>query len=360
MNLRPDAASMLHLPKVSVVVPCRNEREIIDRCVQSILDSDVDASRLEILVVDGMSQDGTRERLASLQADHPQLRLVDNVEGTIPRAMNLGIAAATGEVVLKMDAHGAYPRDYIRKTVERLLASDVDMVGGVLHATPRNESASAVAVAESLASPWGSFGSKFRVGASAPRLADAAAFGCWRRDLFAKVGGFDERLVRSSDLEFNRRLRRAGGRIMLDPGITARYFPVATLRAFVRKNYEDGFWLVYPYRFVRKLAGLRHAAPAFALLGGLAAFTLSFWFAWAGYALAGAAALYILVTLLVAAKISVRRRRPGLLVTLPLAFVIRHWIYALGEVVGAVRVLFSTGFWSTRANRAPPARDVLR
>lgn len=324
------------LPTVSVVVPAYNEAERIDACLASIVANDYPADRLEILVVDGGSTDGTRDVVARWAAKDPRIRLVENPARHIPAAMNAGIRAACHEIVVKMDAHSEFPHDYLRRTVAALVETGAMNAGGVVIATARDGSPSARAIAIALNSPLASLGSSFRTaGSGGRREADAVAFGCWPRSLFDEVGLFHEKLKRSSDIELNKRIVAKGGRIVLDPSIRLRYFPEATLRRFWRKNVIDGYWATYPYRFAREVVSLRHAAPLIALLA-LAALALGgalWWPLWA--IVASGLAIYVAALGIGSAVESSKVGAPGLAVRVAAAAAARHWAYGAGSLAGA-------------------------
>lgn len=346
---------MTELPRVSVVVPCRNEVLLIDRCLASITASELGQDKLEVLVVDGRSDDGTQERVTEWARRDPRVRLVDNPKQIIPAAMNAGLRAATGEIILKMDAHSTYPPDYIEATARALVASGAQMVGGGIDALPRYNTAAAAAIARAVSHPWGSPGSRFRLSSQEPVEADAVAFGCWWRDHLLAIGGFDERLVRSSDIELAFRLRRAGGKIMLFPRIRAAYYPAGRFADFARRNFQDGRWAVLPYRHVDRAARLRHLGPAIVLASGIALMLTPHPIARAT-AILGATG-YFAATLAASAASAIRDRRPGHLWALPIAFSIRHWTYAFGSILGAVETLASADLWRRLARRDRTRQD---
>jgi glycosyltransferase involved in cell wall biosynthesis len=334
------------LPLVTVILPCRDEANFIASCLASVLANDYPAELVELLVVDGMSTDGTRDILCRHIEASTSLTLLDNDRHIIPAAMNIGIRAARGDIILKIDAHSTYPSDYISKCVRLLQESGADNVGGVLFTEPSAETAIAGAIAIALAHPFGSGNSRFRIGSSQPLWADTAAFGCYRRDVFDRIGFYNEKLVRSSDMDLNTRLRHAGGRILLAPDIVVHYYPRGRLGEFVGRNLIDGFWALYPLRFGSRLARLRHLAPLaclllFVLTVGVALADRRWWTVPAGLLNA-----YVLMSVGVAATVAARNRRPVLLVLLPLIFTIRHSAYAVGSLWGAVRALAGRGFWT--------------
>ena len=174
-------------PLVSIVVPCRNEERYLGGCLDSILAGDYPQDRLEVLVVDGMSEDRTREILSRYTAQHPSIRLLDNPQRITPTALNTGIRAARGVVIMRMDAHVVYPSSYVSQLVAALEETGADNVGGVIETLPADKSATARAIAVGLSHPLGVGNSYFRIGSRERRWTDAVSFGCYRRDALSRA-----------------------------------------------------------------------------------------------------------------------------------------------------------------------------
>ena len=258
------------LPLVSLIVPCRNEERHIDACLDSLLDNGYPTDRMEILVVDGISDDGTRPLVAARAWRHACIRLLDNPRHVTPAALNIGVAQARGSVVMLIGAHSTYPPGYIRTLVDELASSGADGVGGTCTTCPGAATPVATAIAVALAHPFGVGNSWFRIGTREPRWVDTVPFGCYRRDVFERVGGFDEELVRNQDDEFNLRLLRRGGRLLLVPAVTSRYYARASLRQLARMYYQYGLYKPLVIRKVGAVMTLRQLIPAafVAALGG--------------------------------------------------------------------------------------------
>ena len=166
-------------PFLSVLIPCRNESRFLARCLDSILANDYPPDRMEVLVTDGASSDGTRDLIGAYQRKDARVRLVDNPEGTTPYALNHGIDAARGEILAVVGAHAAVAPDYFRLLVERLLSSGADNVGGVVRTLPQDPGWFAGPIVAALSHRFGVGNSHFRVGTSAPRWVDTVFGGCW-------------------------------------------------------------------------------------------------------------------------------------------------------------------------------------
>jgi glycosyltransferase involved in cell wall biosynthesis len=335
-------------PFVSVIVPCRNEERHIARSLESILANDYPPERREILVVDGMSEDRTREIVQGYAARYEQVRVVNNPQGDIPAAMNTGICNARGETILKMDAHSTYQSSHIRRCVEYQEKYGAENVGGVWKMVPGSDTAMARAIVLGMAHRFGSGNAKIKVGASQPTWSDSAAFGCFKKELFSRIGLFDERLKGGSDMDMNIRIRAAGGRVLLVPEIVVNYGADANLKKFWKHNFADGVWTSYVIKFGRKASSWRHWVPAAFVLSLLVSFSLSaVWpfFLWVGLVIAG---IYVATTLGVSAQIAIRERDLKQLLPLPAVFATRHIAHGLGALFGLMLVALPWEYWKGR------------
>jgi len=325
---------------VSVIVPCRNEERFIGRCLDSIVAQDFPKDKMEIIVVDGYSEDGTKKIIEQYIKSYPLIKLLDNPKKITPAALNIGISQAQGEIIMKMDAHSTYQKDFISKCVKYLKDYNADNVGGAVIATPQENTFIAQAISFSLSHPFGVGDSYFRLGSIKPRQVDTVAFGCFKKEVFKKIGLFNENLARIEDIEFNSRLRKAGGKILLMPDIVAYYYPKSTLSGFFKHNFEDGIWVTYSLKFSRfafSIFSWRHLAPFFFVLGLLGSFVLSFFLFQAKILFILIWGSYLLLNLFFSLKISLKKGLKYLSV-LPVAFVVRHVGYGLGSIWGLVKI----------------------
>jgi len=268
----------MEYPPISLLLPIRNESAYIERCLRAVLAQDYPPDRMEILVVDGMSTDGTREIVRKMIAQsllsstdrQPPVVLLDNLAGIVPTALNIGLRQAKGEIIIRVDGHTVIAPDYVHRCVEALEQSGADNVGGRMHA--RGENAWGVAVAAATSSPFGVGGARFHY-SDEEEWVDTVYMGAWPRPVFWGIGLFDEELVRDQDDEFNYRLREYGGRILLSPKIKSVYLVRGTPQALWRQYYQYGFWKVRvlqkhplqmrPRQFVPPLFVLSLLASAF-------------------------------------------------------------------------------------------------
>jgi cellulose synthase/poly-beta-1,6-N-acetylglucosamine synthase-like glycosyltransferase len=321
-------------PFVSVIVPCRNEAGFLPHCLDSILGSDYPAHRMEVLVADGRSEDGSRALIEAYAARDARVRRVDNPQRVTPAALNRGIETSRGDIVMRLDAHATIAPDYIRSAVEALRVWKADNVGGAMKTCPRSPGLFAEPIRIVLTHRFGVGNSRFRTGAREPEWVDTVFAGCWPREVFERVGLFNEKLERSQDMEFSQRLRRAGGKILLVPSIESRYYARSTLASFWRHNWANGVWAVLPMAYCDALpVRLRHLIPL-AFVASLAASA----FARVPLLVAGP---YIVANLACSIGAAARQRDLTLAWRLPIVFAALHLAYGTGSLWGALRVLFA-------------------
>lgn len=179
---------MSNLPLVSIVIPSRNEEKFIGMCLDSIIANDYPKDKIEVLIVDGVSEDGTREIVEKYVQQYPFIKILDNLKKNTPCALNIGIKNAKGDIIMKMDAHTTYKKDYVSNCVKYLDKYKADNVGGILKMIPRDSNVIARAIVLSFSCPFGVGNSYFRTGCERPKWVDTVAFGCYRREVFEKFG----------------------------------------------------------------------------------------------------------------------------------------------------------------------------
>lgn len=321
------------LPLASVVIACRNERAHIGGCLDSLLQGDYPIERLELLVVDGMSDDGTREVVTAYGLRHPQVRLVDNPGRITPAAFNTGIRAAHGEVVAIVGAHASYDRHYLIELVRHLRAYDADEVGAVAEYVPRRNTWIGRAIAVASRHRFGAGANVgYKVGAARPKWVDTVSSGCYRHDVFERVGYFNERLTYSQDIDFNSRLRRAGGRILLVPTARVTYFTRSDARSFLRHTFRNGVWNLMPLAYTDHLpTSLRHFVPMAFVTALLASGAAGLAHPLGGWLLAAVAGSYIVANLASAVHAAMTEHAVELALTLPPTFALLHLTYGLGS-----------------------------
>jgi len=260
---------MASMETVSVVIPCYNEERFILKALQQLLHQ-YDNDRYEILVVDGLSSDGTRSLIAGFQRDNPgvPIRLVDNPVRNIPTALNLGVAASRGNIIARMDAHAAPSPGYIRRCVDVLSETDAAIVGAPCRVQPGAPTLMARAIAFAVSHPLGIGDAKYRLGNAGPlqEPVDTVAFACFRRSVWDDLGGFNEHLLANEDYDFNYRVRQSGRNVLLDRREHCDYFARTTLSSLAKQYLRYGRWKAEMVRLNPRSIRIRHlAAPVFIL-----------------------------------------------------------------------------------------------
>jgi succinoglycan biosynthesis protein ExoA len=243
---------------VSVIIPCRNEAEFIGRCLDSILTQDFPKKNFEILIVDGLSDDGTRQILEIYAQKYPCIRVLDNTKKIVSSAMNIGIKGAKGEIIVRMDVHTEYASDYITQCSNILREMKVENVGGPW--VPNGKTYLQKAVSNAFQSPFSSGGAQSH-NAYHEGLVDSVYLGCWNKNTLEKLGYFDEELVRNQDDELNLRIIRSGGRIWQSPKIKSWYYPRSSIVALFQQYSQYGYWKVRVIQKHKIPASIRHIVP---------------------------------------------------------------------------------------------------
>ncbi len=332
------------LPQLGVVMPCRNEADMIRRSVASVLAFDYPAGRMTLTVVDGMSDDATPDIVAEIALADRRVRLLQNPQRLPASALNLAIAALDCDVLLRVDAHSIYPRDYAMRCVTALQETGAANVGGVIETRPGADTPTARAIAFSLGHRFGVGTAAFRTGAPARQWVDTVPFGCWRLETLRSLGGFATDIPFGEDDELNGRLRAKGGRVLLDPAIRSDYVARATLWAFMVMMFRYGRSKPATARRLGRVTTVRQLVPpvfvavvtASALLG----------MAWPPAAVPGVAAVG--AHLVTGASVGVVAWAAGRLealaaICLPHTFLAGHVAYGAGYVAGMNRFLHRSG-----------------
>ena len=249
---------MSRSPTVSVIIPVRNEGAHIDRCLQAVIGQTY-PGLIEILVVDGGSDDDTSSIVNHWAAIDSRIRLLANPQRSTAHGLNLGIEASTGDMIAYVLGHAVIPRDYVLRMASVLENPSAWCAGGRYMRVGETKLQQAIAVATS--SPIGVGDSRHNYATDAG-WAETAFPGFWRREVFDQVGRFDPDMLVNEDNELSYRIRRAGGAIWYEPSVAVEYVPRSSLSELFRQyhNYARG-----KVRVLRKhRSGLRwrHFVPA--------------------------------------------------------------------------------------------------
>jgi succinoglycan biosynthesis protein ExoA len=328
---------------ISIIIPCRNEEHFIEGCLDSVLSFTLPESvDIEVFVVDGLSEDRTPDIVRAISARDDRVKLRSNPGRIQSAALNLALREAAGDWIMRLDAHSFYPPDYLKLCLETAERTGADNVGGLFITHAGDDSYQASLVQAMTTHRFGVGNSGFRTG-EGEGPADTVPYGFFRRELFDRIGGFDERLLRAQDYELNRRIIASGGRVWLNPEIRVLYHNQSRLTAFYRKQFEKEapynvyMWYIAPYAFT-----LRHGitgAFAAGVIGG------------AGLAVrhrrlralyTGTLASYAMLAVVSSIQQAVRYRDPRHAVFLPWCFGGFHLSHGLGILAGLARLVTRT------------------
>ena len=326
------------MAKISIIIPCLNEEKYIANCLDSILVSDYDKSKMEILVVDGMSSDKTREIVKSYSKKHDYIKLFDNLDKIVPNAMNLAIKEAQGEYIIRLDAHAFYPKNYFSKLIEWHQKLNAENVGTVIITEVKNLTKKSASIKEILSHKFGVGNSDFRTGIKEVKEVDTVPFGCYKKEVFEKYGLYDERLIRNQDIELNKRIINGGGKIYLIPDVKCTYYARENFRALAKNNYSNGFWNVLTAYYTKTLnsLSLRHFIPLLFVLSLFFPLLLSIFipkFLYVGlFSLVSYFALGIMISLKL-------RNSSNRFIYLLSSFFTLHFSYGMGSLMGIFSVI---------------------
>lgn len=318
-------------PKVSIIVPCYNEQSTIRSLLESLREQTYPPAEMEVLVADGISTDGTREVIAGFQKDFPDLnvRIVENKNRFIPSAVNRGIEAARGEIIVRLDGHSKPYPDYVANCVAAHEAGRGDNVGGIWEIRPGAETWVAQSIAVAASHPLGVGDALYRH-AKNPAEVDTVPFGSFRRTLIERVGFFNEALLTNEDYEFNARVRKSGGKIWLDPSIRSIYFARSTFLELIRQYWRYGFWKWQMLRRYPDTLRWRQALPPLFVFSLLVFVVLSIFMPIARILLAAELLLYFSIMILAGIYAAFRQRNAYLVLGLPLAIAVMHIAWGSG------------------------------
>ena len=327
---------------LTVICPIYNEEKYIAKCIDSILAQDYPKDNLEIIFVDGMSKDTTREIVAEYTEKFPFIRLIDNPDRIVPPAMNKGILASKGDVIMRLDAHATYASNYFSVLVKALNDLGADNVGAVCKTDVLNKTPKTLAIKEVLSNKFGVGNSTFRTGVDKVMEVDTVPFGCWRRDVFDKYGLYDVRLVRNQDIELNKRILRGGGKICIVPDTHCTYLARENYKALAKNNYGNGKWNILTVFYTKQFDSLsiRHFVPLAFVLSLIIPVLISFFY-WP-LALVSVLSLLAYGTLLgtISAKLSISKKLN--FCDLLASFIVLHLSYGWGSLVGLVTLPFQS------------------
>ena len=325
---------------ISIIIPCRNEEKFIKGVIRSVLEFlDPDKIIREILLIDGKSSDNTRNIISELAATDHRIKLVENPHKHQSAALNIGIRQASGDYIMRLDAHAVYPADYLILCHNTAKKTRADNVGGIVFPKISQSRYCASLVHALTTHKFGVGDSAFRTSLQ-PGPTDTVPYGFFTKDIFERIGLFDERLVRAQDYEFNRRINAAGGTVWLNPEIQVGYFNQPTLWRFLKKMFvQDAPYNAYMWYLAHYTFAFRHAVTGIFTLGIILGGALSMVFWWARWPFLAVVGLYGLIAVTASVQQAWRYKQLLHVFLLPISFFLFHFIHGCGLLSGIIRLL---------------------
>ncbi|HFU74709.1 MAG TPA: glycosyltransferase family 2 protein [Arcobacter sp.] len=326
------------MPVISIVIPTYNEERYVAACLDSILASTYNPKMMEVFVVDGMSQDKTQEIVEAYHKEYDFINMVQNVARDTPKGMNLGIQKSRGEFVFILSAHASYSSDYFEKLVTSIEELQADCVGGMLLTDVKNQTRKSLSIKEILMHKFGVGNALFRTGCNEIREVDTVAFGCYRKSAFDKYGLFDEKLIRNQDIELNKRIINAGGKIYLIPNVESTYYARENFSALAKNQYQNGFWNILTAYHTKTLNSLsfRHFVPLLFVFSLLLPLLFTLVFSELIWITLFSLFSYLSLVIIIAIKL---KKNSNSFLYLIISFLTLHFSYGLGSLMGIIAVL---------------------
>lgn len=333
-------------PKVSIIIPCKNEEKYIEKNVDSILAQDY-AGEIEVLVVDGMSTDRTREIVGGY--DNPAVRLIDNPAQFTPHALNIGVDAAQGDVFIILGGHAFLNADFVSRNITALQNdSKVGCAGGLIHNIYENKTGEIIS--QAMSSVFGVGNATFRTGGKKGYV-DTVAFGAYWKKIHYEIGGFDEDLVRNQDDEYNFKVKKAGYEIFFDPEIKSNYYVRGSFSKLYRQYYQYGYWKVFVNRKHKTITTVRQLFPLFMVLGLGLGILISLFFPLFMVPVLAGLILYATMAIYFGTKAADDKDEA---ISVAQVFPILHFSYGLGYLVGVWKFLI------LRKNPSSRSKELTR
>ena len=325
---------------LTIICPIYNEEKYIAKCIESIMLQDYPKDDLEVLFVDGMSTDRTREIIASYLPQCPYLSVLDNPDRIVPYAMNKGITEAKGDIIMRLDAHSTYASNYFSAITSRLKEYDAENVGCVCRTDVLNKTPKTLAIREVLSNKFGVGNSAFRTGIDGVMEVDTVPFGCWPKRVFEKYGLYNVKLVRNQDIELSKRIINGGGKIIIIPDTYCTYMARETFAGLAKNNFGNGKWnmLTVYYTKQMKSLSLRHFIPLLFVLGLVIPTLVGLFWHPALWLTAFVALVYVLALGAVSAKLAIAKKLNFFY--LLWSFITLHCSYGWGSLMGLLSLPF--------------------
>lgn len=338
---------MADTPFISILIPVRNEIRHLQRCLRAIETQNYPSDFIEILIADGMSEDGSFEYLQKWAEEGQNRHVFQNPGKIVPTGLNILIPKSKGDIVIRVDGHCVIAADYVANCIRHLEESGVDGVGGPMNTIGEDFVSEVIALA--MSSKFGVGNSSFRTETGQTKLADTVPFPAYTRTIIEKVGLYDQELVRNQDDEYNYRIREAGGKILLAEDVRSEYYSRGSLKKLWKQYFQYGYWKVRVLQKHPRQMSLRQFVPPAFVLSVITSLILALAIAWGWIPLVAILGVYLVVNLGVSFLIAVKKgwQYLGLL---PAAFAIIHLSYGLGFLIGLIKF---ANRWNDKVGKVP-------
>ncbi|MGB5105943.1 MAG: glycosyltransferase family 2 protein [Candidatus Zixiibacteriota bacterium] len=321
-------------PNVSIILAIRNEAEHLDDCLRALINLDYPKDNIEILLVDGMSDDATPEIVATWGSQDRRIRALQNPKRSVSCGMNIGLEAAKSEHILWVSGHAILQPGHIKQCLAAMERTGASAVGGVL--TTRGTTVIGKINAAVLSHPFGVGGGAHRIGGRSGWV-KVVTMALYRKEAIVAAGGFDESLPRSQDNDLHHRMNKLGLRSYLDVEINPEYLCRSTLRGMLRQAWNNGYWNIVMTRRGHGGFSPRHYVPIVFVGGQVLLLIIALIYKPALTALGAALAVYIAGAIIASVSAAIKNRMIRQTLLLPLWFAALHYTYGLASLAGLLK-----------------------
>ena len=318
---------------ISIIIPCKNEEKYIAICLESVINNNYPKEFIEVIVVDGNSTDSTQNIIWQYVKKNKFIHLLLNNNETVPYALNLAIKKATGNYIFRLDAHSKIPNNYFTELIKWCKKLGADNVGALCNTEVKNTKAKAISIKKVLSSKFGVGNSYFRTGIDEIKEVDTVPFGCFPKEIFNKIGYFDFRLKRNQDIEFNKRIKRFGGKIYLIPTLHFTYFARETYLELAKNNFSNGLWIILTVYITKRLdsLSLRHFVPCIFLSSLIFPTLAAIWLPVTSFISLFSLTLYLLILFIISI---INSGKETTFYYIFISYLVLHFSYGFGSIVG--------------------------
>lgn len=321
-------------PFVSILIPIRNEGVYISRCLKAVLLQDYPKEQIEIIIIDGLSDDNTRTIIHEHQNEHSNIQLLDNPKKIVPTGMNIALRKALGKVIIRVDGHCIIAVDYVSKCIKHLQNVGVDGVGGPMESIGETKLSETIAVA--MSSKFGVGNSAFRTTSGRTMIVDSVPFPAFTREIIEKAGFYDEELVRNQDDEYNYRIRSLGGLLLLADDVRSRYYTRSSLSKLWKQYFQYGYFKVRVFQKHPQQMSPRQFVPFFFVISLVTTIVFALFTFWGKWLLCLLGGSYLSANIISSTRLASKHGWKHLPL-LPLIFLIIHLSYGLGFLIGLIK-----------------------